>query len=303
LPLESYNGGLYALGQKGYYCEEPPNGPPCDDPQADISKWFERVQQGEPADDEARAIAEEIFHHHQGFGLPPDRVAPMLSQSGWTDDLFPPRESLRIYNLLRSGGRNGDIALQFGDLGHSRGANKASTNRPLNDQGADFFRKLLLGQGSRPSPGSVTAYGQTCPASDSSSDGPFEAKSWAAIHPSTVSFSSSAAEEDQTATANPPDPLGPDYDPIANQGNQPDASCKESDDSPTNDAGTAVYRGDASDGFRMIGLPKVTAKISVTPDAGDDAQLDSRLWDVDPATDKQILVSRGAFVVILLLSR
>lgn len=293
IALKTYVDGLYALGaNSGYYCGQPPSPPSCNDDQADITKWNARVQQGEPADDEARAIADEIFHHHQGFGLPADRVAPMLSQSGWTDDLFPPRESLRMYNLLRLGGRGGDIALQFGDLGHSRGANKASTNRPLNDQGADFFRKLLLGQGSRPSPGSVTAYGQTCPASDSSSDGPFEAKSWAAIHPSAVTFSSS---DRQTATANPPDPLGPAYDPIANQGSQSDASCKPSDDSPPNDVGTAVYRGDASDGFRMIGLPRVTAKISVTPDSGDDAQLDSRLWDVDPSTDKQILVSRGAY--------
>ncbi|MFL5820426.1 MAG: CocE/NonD family hydrolase [Solirubrobacteraceae bacterium] len=297
IALKTYTDGLYALGgtNNGYYCGEPPSESPCNNDQADITKWNARVQVGEPEDSEARAIADEIFHHHQAFGLPADRPAPLLSQSGWTDDLFPPRESLRMYNLLRASGK--DIALQFGDLGHSRGENDPSTNKPLNDQGADFFRKLLLGEGSRPKPGSVTAFAQTCPPGGDG-NGPFEAKSWNAIHPSSVTFSSSQTEEDQTAISNPqPDSRGLQYDPILSGdiigGN---SSCRESDDDPAQDVGTAVYRGASSGGFRMIGLPKVTAKISVTPDMqADDAQLDSRLWDVDPDTDKQILISRGAY--------
>ena len=55
------------------------------------------------------------------------------------------------------------MALQFGDLGHPRGDQRGEHSRPLNDQGADFFDELLQGKGSRPDPGSVTAFAQTCP--------------------------------------------------------------------------------------------------------------------------------------------
>ncbi len=291
IEIASYVAGLYALGQNpnGYYCGNGPPGPTgaCNNPDADINRWFVRIQEGEPYGSDARAIADEIFQHHQGFGLPLNHPAPLLLQSGWTDDLFPPRQSLRLYNELREHDRNADVSLQLGDLGHSRGANKPSTNRPLNDEGSDFFERLLLGEARRPKRGSVLAYGQTCPAS-APADGPFYARSWDAIHPRTVSFSSSTS---QTATSDPPDPLGPDYDPIAGGGDP----CRQSDDSTQNDAGTAVYRGQASKGFRMIGLPTVKARISLTPSSPSDlAQLDSRLWDVGP-DGKQVLISRGAY--------
>jgi predicted acyl esterase len=245
------------------------------------------VLEGEPPDDEARAIADEIYEHHQGYGLPLDRPAPLLLQSGWTDDLFPARESLRLYNALRARKGKADVALQFGDLGHSRGANEEETNQPLNDQGADFFDKLLRGEGSRPNKGSVTAFAQTCPSDDQESDGPFKAGSWHKIHPRTIGFSSSTT---QTAISNPPDPLGIEYDPITGTSD----SCKPSEDDAAKDAGTAVYKGEPSQGFRMIGLPTVTADISVTGPEPDDAQLDARLWDVDE-NGSQILISRGAY--------
>ena len=37
------------------------------------------------------------------------------------------------------------MSLQFGDLGHSRGSNKAGTNKYFNNQGARFFAAHLQG--------------------------------------------------------------------------------------------------------------------------------------------------------------
>ena len=70
------------------------------------------------------------------------RPAPLLIQNGWTDDLFPAQHALRPYNLLRSRFPGFPVSLQFGDLGHSRGSNKAATNKYFFDQAAGFFERL-----------------------------------------------------------------------------------------------------------------------------------------------------------------
>ena len=49
----------------------------------------------------------------------------MLISNGWTDDLFPPDESLRFYNRTRTNHPGTPISLIFTDHGHQRGQNKA----------------------------------------------------------------------------------------------------------------------------------------------------------------------------------
>ena len=69
----------------------------------------------------------------------------MLLESGWTDDLFPPEQSLRIYNAVRA--LKGYVALQVGDLGHSRGSNKENTDHAFKEQAASFFEAKLKAPG------------------------------------------------------------------------------------------------------------------------------------------------------------
>ena len=85
----------------GYYCGEPPSAPPCDDEEADITAWYARVLAGEPPDDERPGDRRRDLRAPPGLRAAAGRPAPLLLQSGWTDDLFPARESLRIYNALR----------------------------------------------------------------------------------------------------------------------------------------------------------------------------------------------------------
>ena len=282
VPIQSYISGLYALGNvSGFYA------PPGVDQTADISNWFARVGAGEPySDPEATRILDEIYGFHQGFGTPTTAgPAPLLIQNGWTDDLFPPAEALRVYNSLRAANPDADIALQFGDLGHSRGSNKGNIDKVFNDQATEFFDRHLKGSSdaSPPARGSVTVGTQTCP-KPAPGGGPFTASSWPEIHPGAARFGFS---DPQTVTSDGGNPqTGADLEPAVRTND----ACKTFDDETAD--GTAVYRlPKTGDAFTLLGLPTVSANITTT---GVNGQLDSRLWDVAP-DGKQTLISRGAY--------
>ncbi|HEV2061770.1 MAG TPA: CocE/NonD family hydrolase, partial [Solirubrobacteraceae bacterium] len=280
----SYVTGLFAAGDAtGTYCGEQPTFFPCDDFSANLTRFFARTSRGEPPDREARRIADEIFNHHQGYGLG-GVPAPLLLQDGFTDDLFPVVESLRVYNQQRARDSGAQVSLQFGDLGHPRGSNKKNTDRFFNDQGARFLAFHLKDGSSRgvPKPGAVTTFTQTCP-QDAPADGPYQARSWNRIHPGAIRFSGGASQV-VTAPANG-DPYGTAVDPISGGGD----ACRSVP--KLRAAGTAVYVGPRSKGYTMMGLPKVTAEIETTGLYG---ELNSRLWDVSP-DGSQRLVSRGAY--------
>jgi fermentation-respiration switch protein FrsA (DUF1100 family) len=271
--IQSYVSGLYALGQKSGYIA-----PPGADPQADLTTWYGLINAGEPYGAQAEAIAAQIYAFHQGYGLP-GTPAPMLLQSGWTDDLFPPEQSLRVYNAVRASG--GYAALQFGDLGHSRGSNKTNTDQAFNDQAASFFNAELRGSGTAPASGQVTAYTQTCPQS-APGGGPYTAPSWSALHPGTQTFGSAAA---QTITSAGGDPtVAAQFDPIAGTSD----ACKTV--TAETEPDTANYTM-SSPGFTLMGLPTVSATVNVTGVFG---ELVGRLWDVLP-DGTQRLISRGVY--------
>lgn len=280
VPIQSYIEGLFALGAtNGFYA------PPGTDPSADIVAWHTRIAAGDPyGDPYSRQIVDEIYAHHQGYGLG-GTPAPLLLESGWTDDLFPPAESLRVYDSLRAADPATDVALLFGDLGHSRGSNKGNTNRAFNDAGSAFFDAHLKGSASPapPAKGSITAYTQTCPR-NAPAGGPFSAASWPAVHPGAVRFGSAGARSVTSAGGNPSTARA--IDPIAST----DACTTVGDETAP---GTAVYRAPkvTGAGYTLMGLPTVQATVAAI---GVGPQLDSRLWDVGP-DGRQTLVSRGAY--------
>jgi fermentation-respiration switch protein FrsA (DUF1100 family) len=282
--IQSYVTGLFASGAaSGYYCGDAP-ATPCTDASANLPFEFAQVSRGEPIDATDQAIADDIYTNHDAFSLPlpAGGPSPLLLENGWTDDLFPPSQALRVYNQLRP---KYPVTLQFGDLGHSRGSNKATVNDAFQNQGATFFDAYLRKQGKPPAPGSVEAFTQTCPAT-TPDGGPYAASSWPALHPISLTFGSGAA---QTVTATGDAQDGPQFDPIAqlDPAGTSDA-CKTI--TPGSSAGTAVYTL-ASHGFTLLGLPTVTATIRTTGLYG---ELDSRLYDVLPGGAER-LVSRGTY--------
>jgi fermentation-respiration switch protein FrsA (DUF1100 family) len=270
--IQSYVSGLYALGNASGYIA-----PAGADPEADLTKWFGATNAGEPATAEDEAIAKQLYTYHQGYGLP-GKPAPMLLESGWTDDLFPPSQSLRIYNAVRA--LHGYSALMIGDLGHSRGSNKVNTNQAFNEEGSAFFEQKLQRTGTAPPSGSVTAYTQTCPTGAPAGE-PYKASLWVKLHPHKVSISSIPAQTFTSAGGNPT--IASEFDPIANT-----SACKtvKAETEPNTANYTLV-----SPGFTLMGLPTVKATIKTLGPFG---ELVSRLWDVLPSGEQR-LISRGVY--------
>ncbi len=271
--IQSYNSGLYALGNASGYIA-----PAGADPEADLTKWFAAINAGEPVTPEDETIAKQIYTYHQGYGLS-GTPAPMLLQSGWTDDLFPPEQSLRIYNAARA--LKGNVALQFGDLGHSRGSNKENTDHAFQEQAAGFFAARLQHSGTPPANGSVTAYTQTCPQS-APGGGPFTASRWSKLHPHTVTFGSATPQTLLSTGGNPSIAAG--FDPI---GGTTDACKTVAGELEPNTANYTL----ASSGFTLLGLPTVTATIKTLGPFGEIA---ARLWDVLPSGEQR-LISRSVY--------
>jgi hypothetical protein len=271
--IQSYVSGLYALGQASGFIA-----PPGADPEADLTKWFAATNAGEPVNPEDEAIAKQLYTYHQGYGLS-GTPTPLLLESGWTDDLFPPEQSLRVYNQARS--LKGYAALMFGDLGHSRGSNKENTDHAFNEEAAAFFAARLQHTGVPPRNGSVSAYTQTCPQGEPGG-GPFNASSWAKLHPHAVTLGSSSPQTFTSAGGNPE--IAAAFDPIAGTSD----ACKSVKAETEPD--TANYTI-TSAGFTMLGLPTVTASIKTTGPFG---ELVARLWDVTPGGEQR-LISRGVY--------
>lgn len=272
--IQSYTTGLLADAPAtgGYIA------PPGRDSEAELTGWSAVTNAGEPAGPEAEAIAKQIYTYHQGYGLP-GKPAPMLLESGWTDDLFPPEQSLRIYNAARA--LHSYAALMVGDLGHSRGSNKQNTDRAFNEEGARFFESKLEHVGKPPPSRSVMAYTQTCP-QGAAGGGPFTATSWSKLHSHTVSFGSSTAQTFTSAGGNAT--IAGEFDPIAGTSD----ACKTV--KAETELDTANYTL-ASPGFTLLGMPTVTATIKTTGPFG---ELASRLWDILPGGDQR-LISRGIY--------
>ncbi len=270
---QSYIGVLYGAGLAfGFYA---PPGAPFN---ADITGWKALTDVGEPETPGVLRVGRELSGYHSIAGLS-GVPAPLLVQNGWTDDLFPAPEALRVWRMFR-GAKGARVTLQFGDFGHPRGANKAAVDRALNTQGAKFFAAYLKGAGKGPRPGSVTAYTQTCPAA-APAGGPFRASSWEKLHPGSVSFGARAI---QTVTSSGGDPASAAaIDPIG-QG-------KPCEPIPaTRGAGTAIAKRKVGKPYTLLGLPTVRAQIRTKGRGG---MIAARLWDV--SAGKQTLVSRGIY--------
>jgi len=285
--IQSYITGLFALGQtSGYYCGTAPASTPCPDRDADLPRDYAETQAGQPLSPDALSAINGIYRHDEAYALRfvagHPRPSPLLIQNGWTDDLFPPSQALRVYNYLRSRYPHFPVSLQFGDLGHSRGSNKPRLNHYFNDQGARFFAAHLKRGRHGPAPGSVSAFIQTCPITKPD-DGPFHASKWSAIHPRRFRFGSRTVKTFTSAGGDPS--VAGAFDPIAGTSD----SCKTIP--VTSEPNVATYQRKVTKGFTMLGLPTVHATIATTGQFG---QIDARLWDLSPG-GTQRLISRGVY--------
>jgi hypothetical protein len=270
---KSYNDVLYAAGAAtGFYAPE--NGPFS----ADITGWKRLADLGEPARPAQLAVGRELTNFHSWAGLSGPSAA-LLVQNGWTDDLFPAPEALRVYRTFEAAPGAG-ISLQLGDLGHARGQNKANAERAMISQATSFFAAYLKGERRPPRHGSVLAFTQTCPQA-ADAGGPFRAESWERLQRRVVEMGRrggqtvrSGGGDADTAAA---------IDPIGGGGACASVAAERA-------AGTATVQRRFAAPFTMLGLPIVEGVVRTRGRGG---FLAARLWDVHRG--RQTLVSRGVY--------
>lgn len=253
------------------------------DAEADLPAWYARIDLGEPYDGDptAESILPQLTTYHSSYYInhaePP---APLLIQSGWNDDLFPPDEALRFYERTRSQYPDDPISLFFDDDGHQRSQNKEADVAAFEARLDAWFDHYLKGEG--PAPGSsVEALTTTC---GTPSGGPYTAPGWRSISPGEIRLDSAPA---QTIAPGAGDPLaGTTFDPIAGGG-----ACAST--AGTDQAGVANYQLAAAPagGFTLMGSPTILADLE---SAGPESELAARLVDVAPA-GTETLVARGLY--------
>lgn len=280
-------GGLFTVGSLfGYYA------PTGADPEADVMGWYSSITAGEPYDTAAdRAMIRLIARFHSpyyllagAYGTRPRPPAPLLLANGFTDDVFPVDEALRYYDLVRARHPSHPISLFAYDGGHARGQNKAADTALLSARIKAFLGHYVGRRGPRPARG-VTALTQTCPAS-APSGGPYQARTWAALHPGEVVHRARTARTILSSAGDPA--ISRTFDPVLGGGACATAPAADQG------AGVATYRWSAATGpgYTLLGSPTVTADLEVT---GDHAYVAARLLDVDPTTDTETLVARGVY--------
>lgn len=270
---QNFVGGLYLISTLNFVAPEGA------DANAELTGAKKLLDAGEPYGTGLQLVGGLNSSRKSAAGLFGDTPAPMLVESGWTDDLFPATEALMIYGDTHQG-RKGPVSLQLGDLGHGRGANKANQEQFFNDKGAAFFDAYLKKQGTPPAAGSVTAFTQTCPVANPAA-GPITASSWAKIHPGTFKLAGAKAKK------------------VSSEGGDPAAAqlfdkVLGSDPCPATPSGkgkgTAVYSAKVKKGFTLLGLPLVKATVKTKGRYG---ELAARLYDVYKGQEQ--LITRGQY--------
>lgn len=281
----SISRGLIMVGAGGAYYP-----PPGADP--DVLLGFAITTAGEPYDRplvrsmvKGDARFRSSYNLLAGsFGTSRRTPAPLFFGQGFTDDVFEADQVLVYYNLLRSLYPSNPVEILFGDIGHQRAQDKAADLALMRAHIQAFFAHYVKGTGPQPKLG-VSVLTQTCPAS-APSGGPYMAATWAALHPGVVNFSSRPT---QTILSTGGDPaVSKAFDPV--YGGRSCTTASAASEGP----GVASYRlpSPTGSGYTLLGSPMVTADLQVT---GEFAYIAARLVDVDPVTNTETLVSRGAY--------
>lgn len=244
---------------------------------ADVNGWKQLLDRG-TLGTRARAVLRNAFRYH-GVASLEGRAAPILFQTGWTDALFPVPQALAGYRALRRRDPKAPVAMQIGDLGHGAANHPRDTVR-FNRQGIGFLDAWLLGRGRPPKPGKVTALTQTCPRDAPAGGGPFVGPRFDSLARRRMVFGTRKRLRITSAGASTT--LAAALNPVTGD------FCTPQRPDPTSPATFSAR----SPGVTLLGLPVLTGRIRTMGRFG---QLNTRVWDLDPQTGTQRLVTRGTY--------
>ncbi|HEU0196893.1 MAG TPA: CocE/NonD family hydrolase, partial [Nevskiaceae bacterium] len=265
-----------------------------------LTIWLALINLGEPYNTPAdTSMVQQIAHYHSAYyllagayGMKQEAPPPLFMTNGFTDDIFPVDEALRYYNLVRKLYPSVPMSLFFYDGGHQRGSNKPADGARVVARVKAFFDYYLKGIGPQP-PTGVTTLTQTCPQS-APSGGPYEAASWAAIHPGVVVYTSKPAQTVLSVGGNPLDSTV--FDPVGatevSAINKQSMACQTAPAGPELGVATYALPTPTGSGYTLLGAPTVTADFQVI---GVFPYIAARLVDVNPETNTETLVARGVY--------
>ena len=219
---------------------------------------------------------------------------PILDIQGWTDDLFPAPEALRMYYALRSVDSSYPVALYLGNIGHPRAANNpAEIQYVLNQVARPWFAYYLNGTGTQPATDVRAALTQ--PDNSFTAAQVVEVPTYDALATSVVKRHFGGS---QVITFNPTNTSGVQWDPVVITGSeslQPlSAPPPPPDEVPGDVASYSVpVSALSASGLTLAGAPAVTVSLST---AAYREELNARVFDVAPDGTKR-LVTRGTYTL------
>jgi predicted acyl esterase len=280
---ESWEKYLYTIGSYFYYAQ------PGADLSADLPGWHILLNHGDPYEDThgnalpaVATMREEMAAHHSAYYIDDSEApAPLLIANGWTDDLFPADEAIRLYNRTRTRYPGAPVSLFLSDVGHGRSQHKEADVALLAAVQLAWMNYYVKGAGNPPFRG-VETLTQTCPYS-AASGGPYYAGNWAAAAPGEVRIDGPVRKRISPSAGSLA--AARMFDPVS--GGDACATVPATDQ-----PGTATYRSAPvpAGGFTLAGSPTVVADIT---SRGATSQIAARLLDVDAAAGNQTLIARG----------
>ncbi|MFT3865700.1 MAG: CocE/NonD family hydrolase [Solirubrobacterales bacterium] len=275
---KSFDDALYATGQAlSNYSTT--------DSEADLPEWFARIELGEPYEDDSitRSVIDQLTTYHSSYYIDhAEAPAPLLIQSGWNDDLFPPDEALRFYERTRTQYPGDPISLLFLDDGHARSQNKEADAAVITARLEAWFDHYLKGEGAEPT-SSVETLTTVC---GGASGGPYTANDWREIQPGEIRLDSAAAQTIEPGSGSAAAAVA--FNPDAVAGGDACATTPA-----TSQTGVAEYSLAAAPegGFTLMGSPTIIADLE---SPGSESELAARLVDVSPEGTES-LVARALY--------
>ena len=284
---ESYTDALFAAGAAfAQYAG-------ATDATADLPGWFAAISAGEPTAQQDPLVAQslaQLRNYRSAYYMPvppPDAQVPVFAAQGLTDPLFPAIQLLQMTNRLTAASPGYPVWSSLGDLGHAYAANPHALWVKVNDEASAFLAAVLARQQPRLPRFTVTAIG-CLPGQPVTT---YRLASFSALATGELRLSAAGTATVVNVPAPIPGPEAVEADPVAG-GGLPGTTGGCRIMNTTTDPGVAAWTWSPGTPATLAGAPVV--RVAATVD-GTDAELAARLWDVDPSTGKQALITRAVF--------
>ncbi len=224
----------------------------------------------------------------------PTRRTPVFAVQGWTDDLFPAPEAIRMLRALRTVDPAYPIKVYLGDLGHPRAANKAGEVAHVLDRIEAWLAFHLEGEGDAPAYDVVAAITRPREQRFDPAD-VLTVPGWEALSSESVAWSF----EGSAVLVNPVDDPRASFfwDPLVMEGARELEPLPAPPDAARDDRSLAVFQVRVSElaagNLLIAGQPAVRLRATST---GERVQLNARLYDVGP-DGVEHLITRGTLTL------